>query len=130
MLRSPTPTGRAPTPRHPIASGSVRVAGCLSLDEVARYVASTASDLDLEPLERHIDGCDACRRAVAALVRANRGDAPRPDGAPREGTQIGRYVVRGVRGTGAMGFVFDADDPGLDRRVAIKIIHYPGAEAG
>jgi eukaryotic-like serine/threonine-protein kinase len=35
---------------------------------------------------------------------------------------LGRYEIRGVLGKGAMGLVYDAHDPTLDRRVAIKTI--------
>ena len=35
---------------------------------------------------------------------------------------LGRYQIRGVLGKGAMGLVYDAHDPKLDRRVAIKTI--------
>lgn len=35
---------------------------------------------------------------------------------------LGRYQIKGVLGKGAMGLVYDALDPKLDRRVAIKTI--------
>jgi len=96
---------------------------CLSPEQLSRYVASTATDLDVQPLERHIDGCELCRRNVAAVVRANRDSAPRLDAGIAVGTRIGRYVIRAARGRGAMGSVFEADDPDLDRVIAIKVVH-------
>ncbi len=38
------------------------------------------------------------------------------------GTNIGRYVVLGPLGTGAMGVVYTAYDPELDRRLALKLL--------
>lgn len=38
----------------------------------------------------------------------------------RSGAALGRYVVVDVLGAGAMGVVYDAYDPDLERRVALK----------
>ncbi len=45
---------------------------CLSADDLAAYVAGTASDR--ARLQQHVEACDSCRRAVAAAVRAGRAD--------------------------------------------------------
>src|SRR5256885_13286627 len=36
--------------------------------------------------------------------------------------QIGRYVVQSVIGRGAMGVIYKAHDPAIDRLVAIKLV--------
>ena len=36
---------------------------------------------------------------------------------------VGPYPIRGVVGSGAMGMVYLAHDPAIDRPVAIKTIH-------
>jgi tetratricopeptide (TPR) repeat protein len=41
----------------------------------------------------------------------------------RRGTTLGRYVILERIGAGAMGAVYAAYDPELDRRVAIKLVH-------
>ncbi|MBK8235305.1 MAG: serine/threonine protein kinase [Deltaproteobacteria bacterium] len=40
--------------------------------------------------------------------------------------QLGRYVVHGTLGVGAMGVVYSAFDPELDRAVALKLLHARG----
>ena len=45
------------------------------------------------------------------------------------GTRLGRYVVMRPIGSGGMGIVYLADDPELDRRVAVKLIRPDGAGA-
>ena len=44
-------------------------------------------------------------------------------GTLKNGTTIGRYVLRKVVGRGGMGVVYVAFDPTLNRRIAIKILH-------
>jgi tRNA A-37 threonylcarbamoyl transferase component Bud32/tetratricopeptide (TPR) repeat protein len=57
-----------------------------------------------------------------------------PTGSPVEpalarGTALGRFVVLGLVGRGAMGEVYGAYDPDLDRKVAIKLVRARGGRA-
>ena len=52
---------------------------------------------------------------------------PRPDGlAP--GDQVDRFTIVGQIGSGGMGRIFEAHDPNLQRRVALKVLHARGSE--
>jgi serine/threonine protein kinase len=46
-------------------------------------------------------------------------------GTRQVGKQFGRYTIAERIGAGAMGVVYRADDPGLGRRVALKLLHKP-----
>jgi len=52
------------------------------------------------------------------------------DGPLGRGTEIGRFVVLGLIGRGAMGEVYVAHDPELDRRIAIKLLRTEAVAAG
>lgn len=55
--------------------------------------------------------------SVATAPRREPGD---PLG---RGVLLGRYVVLGELGSGAMGAVYEAFDPQLERKVALKVMH-------
>lgn len=48
----------------------------------------------------------------------------------RSGGRLGRYVVVDEIGAGAMGVVFRAYDPDLDRRIALKVVRVRGSNLG
>jgi tetratricopeptide (TPR) repeat protein len=59
----------------------------------------------------------------AAFVRPSDLTSPSaPEAALSRGTALGRFVVLGLVGRGAMGEVYGAYDPDLDRKVAIKLV--------
>ncbi|MDI3286667.1 serine/threonine-protein kinase [Polyangium sp. 15x6] len=79
----------------------------------------------LAKAEEHLDTCPRCRRVVAATLRASGAAAPPPPPAlVKRGTAIGRYLVVERVGVGAMGQVFAAYDPELDRKVALKLLRF------
>ena len=78
------------------------------------------------------DSFDASAEATRTLADTRaEGHAAGPAPTLERGQNIGRYLVIERLGAGAMGVVFAAYDPELDRRVAIKVLHarYQGERA-
>ncbi|MER2566569.1 MAG: serine/threonine-protein kinase [Myxococcaceae bacterium] len=101
---------------------------CPSESTLMAFVAGHGPDR--ATVEAHLVECERCRVAVAGLV--SRSAAPtRAEGRLVRGAEVGRYVVLDLVGEGAMGQVYAAYDPVLDRKVAIKLLHplVEGAEA-
>ncbi|MDB4956553.1 MAG: Protein kinase [Myxococcales bacterium] len=63
----------------------------------------------------HMDQCPSCLALVAELMRAH----PQRLAAH---TRVDRYVIERCLGAGAMGVVYAAHDPQLERRVALKLL--------
>jgi len=76
----------------------------------------------LRLLERHAPGD---LHATQLLQTTGEGlfDAPtKPESALAPGSRVGRYVVVEELGAGAMGVVYKATDPTLDREIALKVM--------
>ena len=59
---------------------------------------------------------------VTASGDARRSVEAEPEKELETGTRVGRYLIIERIGAGAMGFVYAAYDPELDRKIAIKVL--------
>jgi TonB family protein len=62
-------------------------------------------------------------QVVLRLLEAHRSSKSLLDDGSRTTRRIGRYMVTGEIGRGAMGIVYEAVDPLIGRKVAVKVIH-------
>jgi tetratricopeptide (TPR) repeat protein len=100
---------------------------CISEHTLLKLFSGKLSDERRVELEHHLDGCAPCRRLTVEgarqFVSSQHPSAPPAQGlllAP--GTQLGRYELIAPLDAGAMGLVYTARDPLLDRTVALKLL--------
>jgi len=98
--------------------------GCPDDNTLVELAESLLDGARASEVERHVDRCARCTETLAGFARASHPSPEPVEGArlPR-GARVGRYTILDVTGTGAMGTVYAAHDPDLDRTVAIKLIH-------
>ena len=88
---------------------------CLDDETVLGLVEGRLEQGALAVIDHHLDTCASCRDVVTHVARSRTQVLER-------GTTLGRYVVGDLLGAGAMGRVYSAWEPELDRRVAIKVL--------
>ncbi|MGN6110122.1 MAG: serine/threonine-protein kinase, partial [Kofleriaceae bacterium] len=98
---------------------------CVEPAALAALVDDRVGPAERAAIAGHLARCAQCRRACSELVRG-RGE---PAAADPEG-HVGRYRLGEPLGAGAMGVVFHARDPLLDRPLAIKVIDGQGLDDG
>jgi hypothetical protein len=105
---------------------------CIEEETLAAFAEGRLDGTQWAPIEAHLADCSECRavftRAAGVMppfVAISQGSSRTETDAGDlvAGTCVGRYVVRALVGRGAMGTVYAADDPDLDRTVAVKLLH-------
>ena len=98
---------------------------CPNDETLLALVEGRLRDRSLVDVDSHLDECELCRAVVATL-----GSGPRRKRARLErGDALGRFTVLERIGEGAMGVVYAAYDPELDRKVALKLLHGERSDA-
>jgi tRNA A-37 threonylcarbamoyl transferase component Bud32 len=104
---------------------------CLSDDTLAAFAEGRLAVDGHAGIEEHLADCPDCRAVLVQAAGAERtrgGSSSGPSAAEVDaevlppGARVGRYVVRELIGRGAMGAVYAANDPDLDRRLAVKVV--------
>ncbi|HVZ73445.1 MAG TPA: protein kinase, partial [Polyangia bacterium] len=111
--------------------------GCLDENAVLAFLEGRLSPVKLAAADAHLSGCEACRELIAesagvALSVTEAGENPATTRASpwlARGATIGRYVVLDLVGHGAMGEVYAAFDPQLNRKIALKLLKAGAAGA-
>jgi eukaryotic-like serine/threonine-protein kinase len=117
---------------------AVALGSCLEPDELLALVEGGCEDATRRAALGHAARCESCRQAIAAVARAVRSELD--DGAHDEAIHacavepppatIGRHRIVRTLGRGGMGVVYEAFDPRLRRRIAIKRMHLGARELG
>jgi tetratricopeptide (TPR) repeat protein/predicted Ser/Thr protein kinase len=97
---------------------------CPDPNRIAELAQGTARADEKPALQAHLGSCSSCHRLFTGLVHSSVIGLSGEAAAPLErGARVDRYLVLHLVGAGAMGAVYSAYDPQLDRKVALKVLH-------
>jgi tetratricopeptide (TPR) repeat protein len=97
---------------------------CPNADSILAFVEGALSETQRLALVVHLDACESCLSLVGGAAGGSISLESRRSSGVRlaKGTSVGRYILLDLVGSGGMGDVYEAYDPKLGRRVAIKVM--------
>jgi serine/threonine protein kinase len=111
---------------------------CPDADGMVAFVERRLGEGEMTRYEEHFASCDPCRHVLCEYAKAfvdegtllpGEEDEQEPAAGLEIGSAVGRYVVLDCLGRGAMGVVYLAHDPSMERKVALKLVA-PANDAG
>ena len=96
--------------------------GCLDEAIIIAFLGGVLDVAAVEAVEFELDTCELCRQLMAEVARDWHAQHPHEMHHLTRGTHIGRYQLAQPLGAGAMGVVYQAFDPVVDRQVALKLL--------
>jgi serine/threonine protein kinase len=100
--------------------------GCIAENTLGELVEGRLGEPKVADVNAHLAQCSDCRALVETAQQSSAGDRASDGTRLDAGARVGRYVILELVGAGAMGAVYAAHDPDLDRRVALKLLR-PGS---
>jgi tetratricopeptide (TPR) repeat protein/tRNA A-37 threonylcarbamoyl transferase component Bud32 len=100
---------------------------CLTVNLILDLLEGELPEPRIGEVKQHLDQCGLCRDVLDEMTVVY-SSGPLADSARallRPGSVIVRYHILAPIGAGAMGTVYSAYDPVLDRRVALKLVRQP-----
>jgi len=101
---------------------------CVDDTTILAYFRGELGAEAVTAIEAELDSCESCLELMLVVASAWRADDGALGDTRRSGSTVGRYVIDRVLGAGAMGVVYAAHDPELDRAIALKVMARPSPQ--
>ncbi len=100
------------------------MSSCPTPETIGQFANDQLSDSRYAALEAHVETCPACQGILEQLAAESSefGTHERQPPPPKQRPTIPGFVIERELGRGGMGVVYQAWQPHLDRRVAIKVV--------